>query len=232
MNHTNNLLLVCIIISLVPAGYAKLTSGTSDYYSTVARSSSEKPLSSCLDHISTAWNWGSHDLLFNHHLFSSVNYSAKDTWNYTTDFPCLPIALPNHQFSTMFFLCDLRLLPWLSWILWSHGLLRSIRWFETDVSELPISPIFKSQAVQKEDGPISSPKMSASKPHTPNNNSKDGRIHVIPSSCVSCLLTWSHPDSSLLLGHFLFSFQFKHFLWNPTFVHSLNVPMSFYFVIY
>jgi hypothetical protein len=31
----------------------------------------------------------------------------------------------------------------------SSGLLRSIRWFKTDVLALPISPIFKGKAVQE-----------------------------------------------------------------------------------
>jgi hypothetical protein len=30
------------------------------------------------------------------------------------------------------------------------GLLRGVKWFETDVLGLPISPIFKGQAVQEE----------------------------------------------------------------------------------
>jgi hypothetical protein len=30
----------------------------------------------------------------------------------------------------------------------SSGLLRGVRWFETDVSALPIGPIFKGQAVK------------------------------------------------------------------------------------
>jgi hypothetical protein len=37
----------------------------------------------------------------------------------------------------------------LSSILPSSGLLRGVRWFETDVSGLPVGPIFKGQAVQE-----------------------------------------------------------------------------------
>jgi hypothetical protein len=37
---------------------------------------------------------------------------------------------------------DLRFPPPLKWILPSSGLLRGIRWFETDVSGPPIGPIF------------------------------------------------------------------------------------------
>jgi hypothetical protein len=44
---------------------------------------------------------------------------------------------------------NLRLGPRLKLILPSSGLLRSVRWFNTDVSELPIGPILKGQAVQK-----------------------------------------------------------------------------------
>ena len=39
-----------------------------------------------------------------------------------------------------------RLPPRLSWILSSSGVLRSVRWLETDVSGLPIGPIFNGQA--------------------------------------------------------------------------------------
>jgi hypothetical protein len=41
--------------------------------------------------------------------------------------------------------------PRLNSILLSSGLLRDVRWFETDVSELPIGLIFKAQAVQEAD---------------------------------------------------------------------------------
>jgi hypothetical protein len=40
-----------------------------------------------------------------------------------------------------------RLPPRLNLILPSSGLLRSVRWFETDVSGLPTEPTFKSQDV-------------------------------------------------------------------------------------
>ena len=40
-------------------------------------------------------------------------------------------------------------LPVLTSILLPSGLLSGIRWLETDVSELPIGPIFKGQAVQE-----------------------------------------------------------------------------------
>ena len=46
---------------------------------------------------------------------------------------------------------DHRLPPQLNRILQTSGLLRGLWWFETDVSELPIGPIFKGQAAQ-EDG--------------------------------------------------------------------------------
>jgi hypothetical protein len=40
-----------------------------------------------------------------------------------------------------------------AWILPSSGLLRSVRWFKTNVSELPTGPILEGQAIQEE-GPI------------------------------------------------------------------------------
>ena len=43
---------------------------------------------------------------------------------------------------------DLKLPPRLTRSLPSSGLLRSVRWFDTDVSGLLIRPIFKGQAVQ------------------------------------------------------------------------------------
>jgi hypothetical protein len=45
---------------------------------------------------------------------------------------------------------DRRLPPWLKWILPSSGLLRGVRWFETDVSGPPISTILRGPAVQEE----------------------------------------------------------------------------------
>ena len=42
-------------------------------------------------------------------------------------------------------LCDLRLPPKLKQHLPSSGLLHSVRWFDTDVLGLPISPILKGQ---------------------------------------------------------------------------------------
>jgi hypothetical protein len=42
---------------------------------------------------------------------------------------------------------DRRLPPRLNWILPSSGLIRGVRWFETDVSGLPVSSVLKGQAV-------------------------------------------------------------------------------------
>jgi hypothetical protein len=39
--------------------------------------------------------------------------------------------------------CDLKLSPLLKRIIPSSGLLREVKWFKTDVSGLPIGPIFK-----------------------------------------------------------------------------------------
>lgn len=44
---------------------------------------------------------------------------------------------------------DLRLPPWLKRIFRSSGLLRGVIGFETEVSGLPICPIFHGQALQK-----------------------------------------------------------------------------------
>ena len=53
-----------------------------------------------------------------------------------------------------------------SWIIPPSGLLRGVEWFETDVSGLPIGPIFKGQAVRtvstSKMGPIGSPETSVS----------------------------------------------------------------------
>jgi hypothetical protein len=40
---------------------------------------------------------------------------------------------------------DRRIPPRFNWIIRSSGLLRCVKWFETDVSGLPIDPIFKGQ---------------------------------------------------------------------------------------
>ena len=45
---------------------------------------------------------------------------------------------------------ELRLPPQLKLILTFYGLLRGVRWFETDVSELPVVLILKGKAVQEE----------------------------------------------------------------------------------
>jgi hypothetical protein len=70
---------------------------------------------------------------------------------------------------------DLRLPPRLNWILPSSGLLRGVSWSETDVSRLPIGPIFKGPLL--EDGTIDSPETSVSNHLTPRNNPEDERIH-------------------------------------------------------
>jgi hypothetical protein len=44
---------------------------------------------------------------------------------------------------------DLRLPPRLKWIFRSFGLLRGVRWFDTDVSGLPSGPIFKVQTTNR-----------------------------------------------------------------------------------
>ena len=66
-------------------------------------------------------------------------------------------------------------------ILPSSGLLRDVRWFETDVSGLPIGPNFKGQACILEMGPMFSPETSISNPLTPRNNPEDGRIRFYRS---------------------------------------------------
>ena len=69
-----------------------------------------------------------------------------------------------------------------NWILPSSRLLRSVRWFETVVSELPICPSFKGQKVQEtwpsKIEPTGSPKTSVLNQLTPPNNPEDGRIQV------------------------------------------------------
>ena len=63
---------------------------------------------------------------------------------------------------------DRILQPRLNWSTSSSGLLRGIRWFETDVSGLPIGSIFK--------GGTDSLTTPVSNNLTPRNNPEDGRI--------------------------------------------------------
>jgi hypothetical protein len=63
----------------------------------------------------------------------------------------------------------------------SSALLRGVRWFKTDVSGLPIYPIFKGQAIQEEASLlkmrlIGSPETSVLNHLTGRNNPEDGRI--------------------------------------------------------
>ena len=48
-----------------------------------------------------------------------------------------------------FILRDRWFSPGLNWIFQSSGLVRGVRWFETDVSGPAIGPIFKGQTVQE-----------------------------------------------------------------------------------
>ena len=84
---------------------------------------------------------------------------------------------------------DRRLPPRLNRILPSAGLLRGVRWFKTDVSGLPIRPIFKGQdqdvhvsswtSWPLKTWRIRSPETSVLNHLTPRNNPEDGRIHVV-----------------------------------------------------
>jgi hypothetical protein len=58
------------------------------------------------------------------------------------------------------------------WILASSRLLRSVGWFRTDVSGLPIGPIFKD-CLAVEDGTEGSPETSVINQPTPRNNPED-----------------------------------------------------------
>jgi hypothetical protein len=60
-------------------------------------------------------------------------------------------------------------------ILPSSGLLSGVRRLETDVSGLPIGPIFKGRLLKI--GPIGSPETSVSNHITQRNNPEDGVIH-------------------------------------------------------
>jgi hypothetical protein len=57
-------------------------------------------------------------------------------------------SLTSHQVAAPLFQ-DRRLPPRLNWILPSSGLIRGVRWFETDVSVLPIDRIYNGQADQE-----------------------------------------------------------------------------------
>jgi hypothetical protein len=68
-------------------------------------------------------------------------------------------------------------------IISSSWLLCGVRWFETDVSGLPIGPIFKGQAVKEawpsKTRPIDSPETSVSNNLTPRNNQQNGITQFI-----------------------------------------------------
>jgi hypothetical protein len=75
----------------------------------------------------------------------------------------------------------LRLTPRLNWILPSSGLLRDVRWFETDVSGLRIGSILNVQAIQEDTwlskvGLLGSPETSVLNHLTSRSNSEYGRI--------------------------------------------------------
>ena len=61
--------------------------------------------------------------------------------------------------------------PWLNWILPTSGLLRCLSWFKSDVSRLPVGPIFNALNM----GAIGSPETSVSSHLTLRNNPEDGR---------------------------------------------------------
>jgi hypothetical protein len=72
----------------------------------------------------------------------------------------------------------------------SCGLLDGIMWLKTDVLRLPISPIFKDQAVREQDlllkmEPKCSPETSDLKHHTPRNNPENARNQKF-NSCFGC----------------------------------------------
>ena len=70
----------------------------------------------------------------------------------------------------------------LNWILPSSGLLRGVRWFNIDVSGLPIE--FMST------GPIGSPETSVSNYVRPRNNPENRRIHLLlPLTLTSLIKT-------------------------------------------
>jgi hypothetical protein len=74
------------------------------------------------------------------------------------------------------------------WILPSAGLFRGVRWFETDVSGLPIGHIFKDQAAASctawplNMGEISSPETLNAKRLRQRNNQQDGKFSSIAAA--------------------------------------------------
>jgi hypothetical protein len=87
----------------------------------------------------------------------------------------LPLShTPSKRVQDKFCLCDLRIS--------SSALLRGVRWFKNEVSELsvPSSKVTQSKktAWPLKMGPIRSPETSGSKHLTQRNNSKDGRIQI------------------------------------------------------
>ena len=90
-----------------------------------------------------------------------------------------PKNSPVQRLPTLSHLRNLRLPPRLNWIPLSSGLLRGVRWSETDV--LGLGPTFKGPAVQEEAWPlkkrqIGNPEKSVLDHLTTRNNTEDGRI--------------------------------------------------------
>jgi hypothetical protein len=83
------------------------------------------------------------------------------------------LALESAVFQAKTLLPHRKLPPLLNQIL-SSGLLRGVKWFETDVLGLHIGPIFKTRSL--EDETIGNPKTWVSNRLTPFNNPEDERI--------------------------------------------------------
>ena len=93
------------------------------------------------------------------------------------------------------------------WFITPRGLLRGVRWFKTDVSELPMISIFKVQAffflysMTFEDG-TDSTATSVSNHVTPRNDTEDGRIRFNRDGSLRSLVS-SDVFEWVYLGLFL-----------------------------
>ena len=85
------------------------------------------------------------------------------------------VRLPNFE-PTECTMCDHRLPPWLNRILQSSGLLRGVRWFETDVLRIPSSWTVWPLKM----GIITNPETSVLYQLTPRNDPEDERILYSP----------------------------------------------------
>jgi hypothetical protein len=105
---------------------------------------SDRPLSSSARSSVTLWPTGRSTT--QHISLVSVMLKTRSLSRYLRSTSRLPFLIFVHR-RLVYHRQDRRLPRRLNWILPSSGLLGGVRWFETDVSGLPIGSIFKGEAV-------------------------------------------------------------------------------------